>query len=549
MGSHGVQLAHAMPDFPTNTIFIAVCGPSVEACGPDSDGWFFSDFYLMYEMFRGLGASRCFWTTVEPDALLKKHNGYLLHGNPRLERKVVLSLEMTAGLDDLKVHDNPAEFYDDFLSALAKVCSDAGKTKQPVFLMLFGHGDPETSGVIVGRKSSRKILPKFRISDARKLCEKNPSLQLSIMTTSCFAGPWAKIIDATVMTASNKEESLSWAQSGSLRFNGSPFTSAFTSVLATTSPDGENDEEDIKFGDFTAMIQSRLSDLTSSFGHDFTFNAANGKWDENYRPLTGTPRGAYKQRLEALNTHAASGTKEDPTVGLGALNFMDDGRLSAWDRITVRTGSVRGAQAALREMSTDYLAGKPGAKPADYAVNSAAEKCVRGEVLDKEEEATLWSSLSYRKRVEATTASLLYLLDLAPFPALRDWEREEWLQGQGLGPHEFNSSFMTVFNKVMPKPAGDEGLYWSKPAYYLAAACMKKGLTMQRVDERAERVRKFVKKATLKATDILMGLESGTRGRNDSKLMTLGRTIRARIRSKSPREHERPSLVDAGLRG
>lgn len=59
------------------TIFIAVCGPVLGDCGADIDGWFLSDFYLMYEMFKSLGAIRRFYTTVEPKALLDRHDRHV----------------------------------------------------------------------------------------------------------------------------------------------------------------------------------------------------------------------------------------------------------------------------------------------------------------------------------------------------------------------------------------------------------------------------------------------------------------------------------------
>ena len=89
--SRGSQLADPLPNFPTNTVFIAVCGSVSDDCGSDKDGWFFSHVYLMYEMFRSLGARRRFYTTVEPNALFDKHDGRVLHGNSKQARKNVLS--------------------------------------------------------------------------------------------------------------------------------------------------------------------------------------------------------------------------------------------------------------------------------------------------------------------------------------------------------------------------------------------------------------------------------------------------------------------------
>ena len=61
--------------------------------------------------------------------------------------------EMTDNLQDLRVLSDEAEFRNDFLKALTGICSEAVRNEQPVSLMLFRHGDANTSGVPLGRKS------------------------------------------------------------------------------------------------------------------------------------------------------------------------------------------------------------------------------------------------------------------------------------------------------------------------------------------------------------------------------------------------------------
>jgi hypothetical protein len=103
----------------------------------------------MYKMFKDLGASRHFFTTLEPKELLAKHGGRVLHGNPKTERVVVLDAQMHP---KLHVHSDEAQFCEYVLNELRKICSVVSKNNRPVFLMLFGHGDVETHGVFVGRR-------------------------------------------------------------------------------------------------------------------------------------------------------------------------------------------------------------------------------------------------------------------------------------------------------------------------------------------------------------------------------------------------------------
>jgi hypothetical protein len=68
--------------------------------------------------------------------------------------------------------------------------------------------------------------------------------------------------------------------------------------------------------------------------------------------------------------------------------------------------------------------------------------------MDKERKSKLWSSLSYRKGADITTASLLYLFDHTPYPALRDQEPKGWLREHGLAKHEVQDDFMTILIKL-----------------------------------------------------------------------------------------------------
>jgi hypothetical protein len=192
-------------------------------------------------------------------------------------------------------------------------------------------------------------------------------------------------------------------------------------------------------------------------------------------------------------------------------------------------------------MAVLYLAGKPGQTPKDNAVNSFATTAASLEVMEGSEQIELWNMLSYRQRLEVVTARLVNVLDLDPFPEMRQWDLSSWLKEEGLDRDKFNHRFKAAFYAVIRYSGYDEGYTWSKPSYYLAAACMKKGLSVSEVEELVSRAKKFIKMGTLKAHDIVLGMES--RRRTNSRLVTLGRTIRSKFRSKSLRK----SLADAGL--
>jgi hypothetical protein len=103
------------------------------------------------------------------------------------------------------------------------------------------------------------------------MCNKFPGLSLSVMTTSCYTGPWATIEQINAITVSGEAESNSWYQSETGRFNGSPFSSCFTHVLADQ---GEVDEvEEANFEEFAELMRVQLCQTTlASSAHDFQFN-------------------------------------------------------------------------------------------------------------------------------------------------------------------------------------------------------------------------------------------------------------------------------------
>lgn len=52
----GIEFAaRCPPDVQRNTRIVAVCGIPGKSAAPDNDGWFFSDFFLFWQMFGSRG--------------------------------------------------------------------------------------------------------------------------------------------------------------------------------------------------------------------------------------------------------------------------------------------------------------------------------------------------------------------------------------------------------------------------------------------------------------------------------------------------------------
>ena len=70
-----------LPTIDPTTDVIAVVGTRYRHTALCDDGWFFSDFFLFNQLFRGLGKSQLWYTAVEPDTLGEAYGEYV-HGSP-----------------------------------------------------------------------------------------------------------------------------------------------------------------------------------------------------------------------------------------------------------------------------------------------------------------------------------------------------------------------------------------------------------------------------------------------------------------------------------
>lgn len=84
---------HTPPDITSNTRIVAVCGTFQKKAMPKVDGWFLSDFFAFYTIFRGMTQHQTWMHCLDIEDLLKVHGPYL-HGSPFKTRKVVLDTEI-----------------------------------------------------------------------------------------------------------------------------------------------------------------------------------------------------------------------------------------------------------------------------------------------------------------------------------------------------------------------------------------------------------------------------------------------------------------------
>lgn len=110
---------------------------------------------------------RNYLTTDAPEKLVERYGEYA-HGDPRKERKVLLdrqTLEPINLAGNIRVVPRGA-LAERFLSTLGEQASIAAGHKEQVMMFIFGHGDLDTHGVYLGKRSgSQNQYPELFIQD------------------------------------------------------------------------------------------------------------------------------------------------------------------------------------------------------------------------------------------------------------------------------------------------------------------------------------------------------------------------------------------------
>lgn len=117
---------------------------------PENDGGFLSDFYLFHHLFKGVGAHQIWLTSEHPEDCIDKYGSYI-HGNPFKERREVLNDDL---LDEITKSNNlrvvsRRDLCERFLSTIRSEIAIALKNQQPLFLMVFGHGEKGTHIILI----------------------------------------------------------------------------------------------------------------------------------------------------------------------------------------------------------------------------------------------------------------------------------------------------------------------------------------------------------------------------------------------------------------
>ena len=331
---------HTPPDIIKRTRIIGVLGIVDDPAPTGKEGWFISDFFAFWNIFQGLTDNQNWYHCLDLDGLIAKHSRYL-HGNPYRQRKVVLDADILA--TSKKCQHAPQYIKPEVLKTKTKnlmtaECKAAETAKENVLILLFGHGDINNHGILLG-SGHRPTLKIGEFRNATKAFE----VALTMVTTSCYSGGWTcnpQLNMSTITAAGDENESLSWRFSGSTgRACGSMFTTAVVQKLTQIGATGKSlgggdyDDEDDNlelseyqeesYAEFTKTVHEHLLKDVDRRGyeHRLTFGAQDDAWSMCWRERTGIPLGRFKERWEDLEDWAKDATlhpgdpiNRDPSV-------------------------------------------------------------------------------------------------------------------------------------------------------------------------------------------------------------------------------------------
>lgn len=136
---------------------------------------------------------------TEPDVwkpVQTKWASGFVHGDPWEERTVVLD-EDTLPFAENKVTIGPGgvALRTFFLRRLEQTFAEAAKSQDPVLVLMFAHGDLESSGgLYIGTEldSTEGVLPPRLIAEVHAMY---PDVKVTLFMTSCYSGHWVETVE------------------------------------------------------------------------------------------------------------------------------------------------------------------------------------------------------------------------------------------------------------------------------------------------------------------------------------------------------------------
>ncbi|KIN06972.1 hypothetical protein OIDMADRAFT_150218 [Oidiodendron maius Zn] len=568
-GLEGVEFAaRCPPDVQKDTRIVAVCGIPDSKAAPQEDGWFFSDFFLFYQMLSSRRAvaelpNQLWLSSCSPSDLIRRHERYL-HGPANGiagDRRVVMNAkmlpgnEMQAGFRVFK----PKDLLERFLGTLKFEIKEAARTKQPVLVLIFGHGEQKAGGIFIGcDDGSLKLTPERLASVLKK------EVQTTMILTSCYSGGWIMNpnlnehfdvkprFNHTFLTAAGSEsESISWSLSQTVgrQAGGSVFaTCLLNSIITASDRTGDDKGEDISLS-MAALTQQIVYECEARCGslweeHQFSFAAQDDLWAKAWRKRTGLPLLNYKEKWESL-----------PEAPLMKKIYPPTGPLTG----SIMSKSPGALYNIVKVKATRYMNSNPGLDNSGCNTNChpGFHKLVEGTPLEFDKLYRLNDILDYRQGQIGLAEIYCYTLEIG-VPEDRqvdEFDESKWYRSQLLAKNGSSTErskvaidllkrFHTIKGWVIhlyifDSPLPGQGYDYSKPTAYLAARLAESPMPTHQIHKKLEDLSQYRLEEARRAARSPLGV--AVLNQPEIKTMrgrlykTVGK-LRHRLRSLSPQK-------------
>ena len=579
-GLEGVEFAaRCPPDVQKNTRIVAVCAVSDFAdAAPQQDGWFFSDFFLFYQMLGSRSAckfnvssllfllsfplidpntsvaelpNQLWLASCSPADLIRKYERYL-HGpssGQAGDQRVVMNLEMlpkdemSAGFRLIK----PKDLLERFLATLKSEVKEAAQTKQPVLVLIFGHGEVKTYGIQFGSSEGSKST----LNQARLASVLQRGVQTTMVITSCYSGGWFMAPNANehfdvkpmfnhsfLTAAKHDTQSISWSVSQSMgrQSGGSVFATCLLNSLITASDktedyhseekvhpkelndkghlsgemegklyqveqDDEGEDLDISMAALTRKIffecQARCGSIWDD--HGFSFAAQDDLWAKAWGKRTGLPLLNYKEKWESL-PEAPSEKRVYPPTGphIGSMvNPITGSIMSKSHEALHNIVKVK----AIRYMNSHPFADNVGS---NTNCHPYFHRLIEGAHFEFDRLYKINDILDYRLGQNALAEIYCNAMEIGVPEGLRldqfdasEWKGRQHEAKKGRSPEQSKTAqdllkrFDTVRewdrrSGLFDRPCPWQGLDYLKPVWYLAARLAESPMSSQEIHEKLE---------------------------------------------------------------
>jgi hypothetical protein len=376
-----------------------------------------------------------------------------------------------------------------FISTLREQAQLAAEADEHLLILIFGHGDPKSCGVLVGGKGSREKAPILNVNNVERLLPKNASVTL--VMTSCYSGGWlvhpditnrrGELVNTTgIAAAGPEEESRSWPLSRSIgRACGSIAATAILQSLIDieeATPEEEEVQEHPTYIELAYSIFETLKKL-DHFGEDqqIHFASQDDEWEMEYRRRLGLPLASYKDRWESLRQIPASGNQD-----------LGDGPISG-------TGTLR-KRRRVEFLARVYFASYPGSD--QWAANVALHHRLRQTLgntdkFDADGIDTLYNSITYRLSAMRDADEVRRNMGLQ-FSSIFEFSVDKWKLDESArvraGKPDRKELYSRVLRLLLAKgvtvgPVGAD-LFYTKPWYYLGIALIESGMDWNEIQSK-----------------------------------------------------------------